>query len=196
MKEFRLNLGVKEREELNSKRKLQRNMLSLKQTFKKKMRLNRKERERKSYNSELKRLRKFLAATRYGPIFVCSSCDQKMFENWVCELDNSLTENLRAKNSAVYEKVFKYGFTNITIYKCENGTMNSQPTKAYLCITCKKHLKNGKVPPMSVANSLKLGNVDPNLQLTELENNLIAKDISTTPFKNGCMQRQTSEHSN
>ena len=177
MKKVRENQDEAVKEKVNAARKLQRKKLSLSRTQKLKFKLNRKDRERKSCNSELKRLKKFFAATRYGPIFICSSCKQKMFQNWVCELDVSLITKLREKNREVFEKVFYDGLTNVTINICENGKTNVEPTKAYLCITCKRHLQNGRVPPMSVANGLNLVKVDPDLQLTELENNLIAKRI-------------------
>ena len=50
---------------------------------------------------------------------------------------------------------------------------------AYLCFTCKKHLQNGKLPPMSHANCLKLVDLgqNPDLKLSELENNLISKRL-------------------
>ena len=177
MKEFRDNQGVLEKEKYNKVRKLQRKKMRLLLPHMTKLKLNKKDRERKSYSSELKRLNKFLAATRYGPIFVCSSCDQKMFQNWVCELDAPLMDKIRTKNAEVYEKVFVSGLTKVTVHTCNDGKEDIQPTKAYICITCKKHLQSGKIPPMSSANNLRLVKVDPQLQLTELENNLIAKRI-------------------
>ena len=47
-----------------------------------------------------------------------------------------------------------------------------------ICRTCKMNLNKGKVPSMSVANSLKLVHLpNSSLKLSELENNLIAKRI-------------------
>ena len=48
---------------------------------------------------------------------------------------------------------------------------------SYLCHACKNHLKKGKLPPMSAKNGLKIPDHDPELELTELEGNLIAKSI-------------------
>ena len=53
-----------------------------------------------------------------------------------------------------------------------NGESN-----AYICGTCKKHIKQGKLPPMAAANGLRNIPLGEDLQLTELENNLIAKRI-------------------
>ena len=47
----------------------------------------------------------------------------------------------------------------------------------YICHACRNHLKKGKLPPMSAMNGLKIPNQDPELELTELEGNLIAKSI-------------------
>ena len=47
----------------------------------------------------------------------------------------------------------------------------------YICSTCKKEVKQGKVPPMAAANALDIVPVSEDLQLSEIENNLIAKRI-------------------
>ena len=60
---------------------------------------------------------------------------------------------------------------------------SSQPkglqSNAYICITCKKHLCKGNIPPMSRANGLDLIDLGKNsdLKLSELENNLISKRL-------------------
>ena len=38
-------------------------------------------------------------------------------------------------------------------------------------------MKSGKIPPMSAMNGLRVHEQDPELKLTELEGNLIAKNI-------------------
>ena len=50
-------------------------------------------------------------------------------------------------------------------------------TSSYICHACKNHLKSGKLPPMSAMNGLKIHKQDPDLELTELEGNLISKNI-------------------
>jgi hypothetical protein len=49
---------------------------------------------------------------------------------------------------------------------------------AYICVTCKTSLKNGKLPSMAATNGLTVVPIDDkDFHLTELENNLIAKRI-------------------
>ena len=48
---------------------------------------------------------------------------------------------------------------------------------AYVCLACKKHLKSGKLPPMAARNGLNVYKHDPELELTKLEANMIAKRI-------------------
>ena len=47
----------------------------------------------------------------------------------------------------------------------------------YLCKTCITHMKEKKMPPMAASNKLRLEVQDENLQLTELEGALIAKNL-------------------
>ena len=48
----------------------------------------------------------------------------------------------------------------------------------YICTSCKRSLKNGKFPKMCVENGLGVDVIeDSDLKLTELENNLIARNI-------------------
>ena len=49
--------------------------------------------------------------------------------------------------------------------------------ESYICIACKKHLRAGKLPPMSAKNGLQVYNHEPDMELTELEGNLVAKNI-------------------
>ena len=72
------------------------------------------------------------------------------------------------------KKILKNGLIEVEIQ--ENGVSRKS---TYICTTCKKHLNQGKLPPMSVANGLELVDLegDKELNLTELENNLIAKRI-------------------
>ena len=48
----------------------------------------------------------------------------------------------------------------------------------YICHSCRQTLLKGKMPAMAVQNGLQLTNLDSDLQLTELENNLIAQMIN------------------
>ena len=76
----------------------------------------------------------------------------------------------------MYKKIFENKLESedykITVHDTENGISNY-----YLCHTCKRHLVKGRLPPMAVANGLSQVKVEEDLNLTELENNLIAKKI-------------------
>ena len=119
-------------------------------------------------NSELRRLNKFRESVKYGPIFTCTVCEQDMFINSVSPITVEFEEIVQQKNAELFKKVLdKKHFVNL------DGEKN-----AYICGTCKKSLKNGKVPSMAAANGLTVVPInDKDLNLTELENNLIAKRI-------------------
>ena len=164
----------------NQKEKERKHSLKEKQTNVDKRISNQKDKERKQKSrkkkSELDRLLNFQKATRFGPIFVCSSCDQKMFENNVSKLDEALKIKLQEKNIETYNKVLANNLHVIEIHTSQTG----EPVlSAYLCSTCKKHLNKGKVPPMSRANGLELIDLGNNsdLKLSELENNLISRRL-------------------
>ena len=121
----------------------------------------------RSNSSELKRLKKFREAVRYGPIFTCTVCEQDMFRNSVTVLNDELEEKLRSKSPELGERVF-LGKHRVEINEVSNF---------YICGTCKKEIKKGNLPSMAAANGLDVVTIDKDLELTELENNLIAKRI-------------------
>ena len=84
----------------------------------------------------MQRLKKFQDATRYGPIFVCSSCEQKMFYSWVCEIDEDLRRVIIEKNLDTFNKVFRKGFIEVVVRNIEDGKAK-MTRKSYICITCK-----------------------------------------------------------
>ena len=47
----------------------------------------------------------------------------------------------------------------------------------YLCKTCCRSLRNGRMPKLCVKNGLEVDEIDEDLKLTDLENNLIARNI-------------------
>ena len=184
MQKARENQTTEERNESNLKDKNRKEEAKKTKTEEEIQKYNRKQketmREYRKKHSELARMKKFKERIRYGPIFVCSSCNQKMFQNGVCELDNKLQDKLKEKNLDAYQKVFENDLIQIPIIlDCVLKKHKEEEPKAYICFTCKKHLKQGKIPPMSTANGLGLINLenDPDLSLSELENNLIAKRI-------------------
>ena len=117
--------------------------------------------------SQLKRLQKFQTSVRYGPIFTCTVCEQDMFRNSVVVLTKEFEEEVKKKSSEMFQKVFQKKYCTEL-----NGESN-----VYICGTCKKHLKEGNLPAMAAANGLEVVSVPEDLNLTELENNLIAKRL-------------------
>ena len=51
-------------------------------------------------------------------------------------------------------------------------------TGFYICFTCRDNMLNGKMPSMAVANGLDLMPIRNDLNLTEMENNLIALNFN------------------
>ena len=137
-----------------------------------------------SEKNEIDRLIAFNESVRYGPIFICSSCEQTRFEKAVVSLDDSLKDRIwnscEEKDSALFSKVFeeKLSSEDFKVTICIQG--ESISSNYYICHTCKKYLLKGKMPPMSAANELKTITLPNDVELGELENNLIAKVI---PFQ-------------
>ena len=72
------------------------------------------------------------------------------------------------KNLETFNKVFRKGFIEVIVRNVEEGKAETI-RKTYICITCQKHLINGKIPPMSYVNNLDLVPLtNSDLHLTEL----------------------------
>ena len=118
-------------------------------------------------NSRQKRLKKFRENTMYNAIFVCSCCHRKLFQSNVTKITQNFRDKIDLKKTGLLQKSIEEQQVEI------NGISNP-----YICHACKQHLLRGKMPSMSVNNGLYVHeNTDPELQLTELEANLIAKNI-------------------
>ena len=130
---------------------------------------NLRKRKQKSDNAvrASQRLAKFKRRIRYGPIFVCSCCHQKLFENQVHVLSDELRKIIDEGNPGIREELID---EEILV---EIG----REKFAYLCKSCIGYLKKGKIPKLCVKNGLHVDKIDNNLRLTELENNLIARNI-------------------
>ena len=129
-------------------------------------------------HSEQKRLLKFRESVRYGPIFTCTVCEQDMFLSNVVILTNEFKNEVREKDFELYLLAFKTDHP-IEIWLCSNPDETTErKCDSYICFTCKKHLKMGKLPPMAASNGLDIYPIeDESIKLSELENNLIAKKI-------------------
>ena len=119
------------------------------------------------------RLKEFKAATLYNAIFLCTCCHQRMFQSNVQEFNDDLKEKINSRTPGLIQKCIADPLILTTV----NGK-----GKCFICKTCVRHLKMKKMPPMSTENGLKLEETDKqikdqNLELTELEGALIAKNI-------------------
>ena len=125
-----------------------------------------------SRNSTVKteegRRKAFLHAVKFGPIFGCVSCHRLCFDNSVIRLKESFPSDIAKVHPEIFEMA-------IESYK------NVEPVDGsyYLCLTCKKYIFKGKVPPMSHKNNLEVFDTSDfsELLLSELEQNLIARNI-------------------
>ena len=108
----------------------------------------------------------------YNAIFTCCCCQRNLFECNVSKLTPNFISAIETKKPGIFESAIELDFENEPI------TVNINGEKLpYICHACKNHLKKGKLPPMSAKNGLKIPDHDPELELTELEGNLIAKSI-------------------
>ena len=101
----------------------------------------------------------------FNAIFTCLCCQRNLFECNVNIFTTKLLAEINTKKPGLYARA-------IELFNSEPITVNINGTEAsYICIACKKHLKAGKLPPMSAMNGLQIYKHDPALELTELEGN-------------------------
>ena len=124
-------------------------------------------RQKKTWG-RLKRLISFRRAVQYGAIFVCSSCNQRLFENGVTAITEKFKEEVTKKRPGLFQEC---------IDKEEIIHIHGKKSYSYLCHTCQNTMKKGQVPCMSVKNGLILRPLNQDSKLSEVENNLIAQSI-------------------
>ena len=133
------------------------------------------------------RLRNFQEATMFGPLFICISCHGKMFRNGVKIFTDSLQQEIE-KEIPIKDCIADLGVITKVVMEHKKSAISTQQRNdmeagtRFLCDTCHRYLKSGKLPPSSAMNSLQLSDTDEdlknqNLQLTELEGALIAPNI-------------------
>ena len=122
-----------------------------------------------------KRHYNFKRAVLFGPIFICSCCTRRLFENAVTKITDRLKEKIDEKKQNFYNQIIPKG-KEILVEIELNG--NHDLSGYYICGTCKMAMMRGKIPSMATINGLRVAPIDANLQLTELENNLIAQNIN------------------
>ena len=116
------------------------------------------------------RMKQFEESIRYGLMFTCVCCMRKCTKHGVQTIPENFETILKQKHPEKCD-LFNEAIGVVNIPK----VLDSH----YLCTTCYKHLQNGKFPTLSHKNNLRVYDHDiyPELNLTELENALIAKNI-------------------
>ena len=123
----------------------------------------------KGKSDERKALIRFQNATRHGPIFICSCCYTRQFQ------ENSLKlEKVKKKiNTEIFRKCIPEG-QEVIVKTCVN---NISTAECYICKTCNRHMQKGKMPPECRQNNMQIDPQPEIMKLTELENSLIARNI-------------------
>jgi hypothetical protein len=91
----------------------------------------------------------FHLAVSNGPVYVCSSCDQLLYRHSVQK-----AAGLRSFHSTL-------------IHKCLLGTVSPDGIE-YVCQTCFKYIKQGKLPPCSLSNGLDFPPIPSNRQVLSM----------------------------
>ena len=108
--------------------------------------------KRKSSNNvnAAQRLIRFKQKVQYGPIFVCSCCEQKLFENQVKLLTDELRKTIDEVDPGIREHCIEE--------EIEVEIGNEKYT--YLCNSCLTYLKKGKLPKLCVKNGLEVDKIE------------------------------------
>ena len=110
--------------------------------------------------------KKFHEAIKLGPIFICVCCHCCLFKENVKvfhkELQNKILPSV-LKDSCIFDENFKDPLGKDNFYVCHN---------------CLRVMKTGKtIPALSVKNGLYVEEIPPELHLTPLENQCIARNV-------------------
>ena len=119
----------------------------------------------KSTYSKDDRLLSFKDEIKDGPSFVCMSCQRALFSRGVQVLDEKQQVTLQAKVGSEFLK-------SIFVYK-----EDADEEHYIFCHSCLVYIRRKQVPKIHVSNGLSLDKLVPELDLTELEKQLIAKSI-------------------
>ena len=121
----------------------------------------------KKYSNYDARINAFRASIRDGRVYECVSCHRLCFHNGVTEFLKTHEDKLEEAFPNIVQLAIGYKETSQT-----HGSY-------HICYTCKNYISRGKIPPMSNQNNLQLVDISKHeeLQLTELENSMIALNI-------------------
>lgn len=121
---------------------------------------------------------KFHELVSQGPEYICISCNQVFFKHAVAEFNH-----------------LNY-LSNSLINNCVTS-VKSVDNKKWLCLQCKKYLKDVKVPPCSIGNGFSFPSLPKELQgLTKLEERLISPRIPFMQIKELPRGGQIAMHGN
>ena len=129
--------------------------------------------KQKENTDEKVRRNNFCRAVTFGPIFICSCCRRRLYENGVTKISSKFKEKLEEKKPGFYHYCIPYE-VHVDI------VLDGSDAKSgfYICSTCKTSMTNLKIPAMAMVNGLQLTKMEQKGHLTELENNLIAQNIN------------------
>ena len=120
-----------------------------------------KSRENKNKTPE-GRIKLFKESVMYGAIFACVCCQRLMFKQSV--IDYNAVKDKIEKHEGLFEKAIQ----NMDLVPVTFG-------KHYLCLTCRKYLVKGSMPPMSHCNNLGFKYVGKKLDLEDDDGNKIGE---------------------
>ena len=159
--------------------------------------------KRLKYNSEKgkvkppsttkERLLKFAHECKYGPIFVCVCCMRVLFKRGANKITNNFEEQLFGSKMIDYlqtEIESEDPNDNLEIQKKRSKCtklewkQNKRLKESlrvhgahYLCCNCRDYLEKTEIPPRCAKNSLEYQEIPDCLQLSNLERQLICKDL-------------------
>ena len=100
---------------------------------------------------EREREKKLMRKNGFGPIFTCSCCHRRLFENGVTQIPQEFRDKVNRKvpySSIIPEK------QEVHVRIVLDG--RSSLSGFFICRTCKSTMLNGKMPCMAVQNGLQL----------------------------------------
>ena len=120
-----------------------------------------KSRKKRNDNvNEEVRLENFNRAVLFGPIFICSCCSRRLFENGVTKITPKFKEKMEKMKPGFYN----YIINEVPVHIVLNGI--DDKSGLYICYTCKKTIMNCKIPSMAVVNGLQLTKIEEGCHLT------------------------------
>jgi hypothetical protein len=131
-----------------------------------------REKQKEGIDERIRR-QNFSKAVLFGPIFICSCCSRRLYENGVTKITSHFRDKMEQKKPGFYDFCIP---NKVHVNILLNGSDDKSGN--YICSTCKKSMMNGKIPSMATINGLHLTRIEEGCHLTELENNLIAQNIN------------------